>query len=85
MRRVVVSGVCGGIGRATARAFTELGWRVIGVDCREPDSGVAVDRFERADLGADDDAATLFIRLSDEGSLTALVNNAAIGLDKCLA
>ena len=84
MRRVVVTGVCGGIGRATAAAFAERSWRVIGVDCREPDSSLTVDRFELADLGADGEVAALFSRLSDEGSLAALVNNAAVGLDKSL-
>lgn len=84
MRRVVVTGVCGGIGRATAAAFAERSWRVIGVDCREPDSSLTVDRFELADLGADGEVASLFSRLSDEGSLAALVNNAAVGLDKAL-
>lgn len=81
MRRVVVTGVCGGIGRATAAAFAGRGWRVIGVDCRPRPADLAVDRFETADLGADCAVAALFERLSDEGSLDALVNNAAIGLD----
>ena len=84
MRRVVVTGVCGGIGRAAASAFAERGWRVIGVDCREPEADLAIDRFEPADLGADGEVAALFSRLSDEGPLAALVNNAAVGLDKPL-
>ena len=84
MRRVVITGVCGGIGRATSAAFAERGWRVIGVDRREPGSDLAVDRFEPADLGTDGEVAALFARLSDEGPLAAIVNNAAIGLDKSL-
>ena len=84
MRRVVVTGVCGGIGRATASLFAERDWRVIGVDCREPEPDLSIDRFEPADLGAEGEVAALFSRLSSEGPLTALVNNAAVGLDKSL-
>ena len=84
MRRVVVTGVCGGIGRASAAAFAKQGWRVIGVDRREPEPGLPVDRFAPADLGADGAVAALFARLRDEGPLAALVNNAAVGLDKPL-
>jgi len=32
---VLITGVCGGIGRATAELFFNKGWFVIGVDCRE--------------------------------------------------
>ena len=82
VRRVVVTGARGGIGRAAAAVFTQRSWRVIGVDSREP--GLAVDRFERVDPGSDGEVAKLFGRLSGEGPLAALVNNAAIGLDKPL-
>ena len=82
VRRVVVTGARGGIGRAAAAAFTQRSWWVIGVDNREP--GLAVDRFERVDPGSDGEVAKLFGRLSGEGPLAALVNNAAIGLDKPL-
>ncbi len=67
---------------AAAAAFTHRGWRV--VDNRERDPDLAVDRFERADLGTDGEVANLFARLSGEGPMEALVNNAAVGLDKPL-
>ena len=81
-RAVVVTGVCGGIGRAIAARFTETGRHVVGVDRREPDDEVVIDRFEPADVGADGEVAALFDRLGDLGSLHALVNNAAVQVNK---
>lgn len=79
---MVVTGVCGGIGRAIAQRFTDEGWAVVGVDRRDPDSDMPIARFERADVGADGEVAALFDRLSDLGRLDALVNNAAIQVNK---
>lgn len=81
-RTVVVTGVCGGIGRAIASCFRESGWTVVGVDRREPDATVEIDRFELTDVGQDGAVADLFGRLSDLGSLDALVNNAAVQVNK---
>jgi len=81
-RNVVVTGVCGGIGRAIAARFTDEGWTVIGVDRRDPDDDVSIARFERADVGRDGEVAALFDRLGDLGSLDALINNAAVQVNK---
>ncbi len=81
-RSVVVTGVCGGIGRAVASRFRSADWTVIGVDRAEPVADLEIDRFEHADLGADGQVAALFERLGDLRSLDALVNNAAIQLNK---
>lgn len=81
-RRVLVTGVCGGIGRAIAACFDDAGWEVIGVDRRDPDPDVRITRFERADVGTDGEVAALFGRLSDLDSLDALVNNAAVQVNK---
>jgi len=81
-RSVVVTGVCGGIGRAIAARFTDAGWTVIGVNRREPDADVRIDRFELADVGKDGEVAALFERLSDMNSLDALINNAAVQINK---
>jgi NAD(P)-dependent dehydrogenase (short-subunit alcohol dehydrogenase family) len=83
-RSVVVTGACGGIGRAVAAYFRRSGWTVIGVDRREPDDGVEIDRFELSDVGRDGEVAALFDRLSDVPSLDALVNNAAVQVNKPL-
>jgi NAD(P)-dependent dehydrogenase (short-subunit alcohol dehydrogenase family) len=83
-RTVVVTGVCGGIGRAIAACFRQSGWTVIGVDRNEPDNEVEIERFELADVGRDGDVAALFARLADLGSLDALINNAAVQVNKPL-
>jgi len=75
--------VCGGIGRATAQAFSAKGWSVIGVDRNDPDDDVTVDRFERVDVSQSEEVAELFARLTTELSgLSALVNNAAMQVNK---
>jgi NAD(P)-dependent dehydrogenase (short-subunit alcohol dehydrogenase family) len=81
-RSVVVTGACGGIGRAIVACFRRSGWTVIGVDRRQPDAGVEIDRFELADVGEDGEVAALFERLADLDSLDALVNNAAVQVNK---
>lgn len=84
IRRVVVTGACGGLGRAIAARFRDEGWRVTGVDCREPDEGVAVDDFLLADIGAEGEVARVFEKVRGGGRLDALVNNAAIQLNKSI-
>ena len=82
-RHVLITGVCGGIGRATAKAFRTDGWTVIGADRQEPDDDVDVDRFELVDVSISAEIATLFDRLrSDLDGLDALVNNAATQINK---
>ena len=82
-RQVLITGVCGGIGRATAKAFSAEGWSVIGADRAEPDSDIAVDRFELVDVSQSNEVRELFERLrSDLDGLHALVNNAATQVNK---
>ena len=83
MANVLITGVCGGIGRATADAFTAAGWSVIGVDRAEPETPLAVDRFERIDVAESDQVVDLFDRLKTElPELHALLNNAAMQVNK---
>lgn len=82
-RNVLITGVCGGIGSASARAFSEAGWRVIGVDRSEPQHDLQLDRFELVDVSQSHQIANLFVTLrSDLDGLNALVNNAAIQTNK---
>lgn len=82
-RVVLITGVCGGIGRATAAAFARDGWSVIGVDRREALDLDTVDRFELVDVSQSDQIADLFERLGEDlDGLDALVNNAATQINK---
>ena len=81
-RTVVITGVCGGLGRATADRFRTAGWRVVGVDCVDPAPDQELDRFEFADLASAGDVARLWERLGDLDELHALVNNAALQFNK---
>lgn len=82
-RSVLITGVCGGIGRAAANAFTGAGWSVVGVDRSEPTDDLNIDRFELVDISQSDQIAELFDQLSaDLDGLHALVNNAATQVNK---
>ena len=78
---VLITGVAGGIGSATAETFAEAGWRVIGVDRRRVDSQPGVHHQIVADIADIAESRSIFTEVaSDEGRLDALVNNAAIHL-----
>lgn len=82
-RRVLITGVGGGIGQAAAKAFHANGWEVIGVDRSEPDTDHGVDRFELVDVSKSDEVQNLFAKLrGDIDGLHALVNNAATQINK---
>lgn len=82
MRTVLITGVAGGIGRATSGVFSEHGWHVIGVDRKEAELE-SVDHFIGADISDEDDSARIFDEVeNNEGHLDALVNNAAIQICK---
>lgn len=81
-RTALITGVCGGIGRAIAECFRSAGWTVIGTDRREPDTDMELDRFELCDVGRDGEVAELFGRLAGVPRLDALVNNAAVQINK---
>jgi NAD(P)-dependent dehydrogenase (short-subunit alcohol dehydrogenase family) len=79
MKRVVaITGVAGGIGRATARVFYEAGWVVVGVDRKKSDGIPEVHRFIQADISDPEAPHQIFETITaKEGRLDALINNAA--------
>ena len=84
-RVVVITGVAGGIGSATAETFAGGGWYVVGVDKRQADDLRCVRHFIHADISETDAPARILTQVSERhGRLDALVNNAAIQICKPL-
>ncbi len=84
MKTVLITGVAGGIGAATAAVFSREGWRVIGVD-KEPQKESCCNDFFVADLSEEEEIRQLFIGVLEKvDGLDALVNNAAVQLCKPL-
>lgn len=82
---VLITGVAGGIGSATAQTFADAGWRVIGVARRPGDTLPGVHHFIHADVADVAASQRLFAEVGDnEGSIDALINNAAIQICKPL-
>lgn len=84
-RRVVITGACGGLGRAIVAKFASEGWQVVGVDRRQPDDGLQIDDFVLADIGADGEVARVFDAVGRDQRLDALINNAAVQVNKPIA
>ena len=84
-RTVLITGVAGGIGRATATVFAENDWYVIGVDRQAAGEMTDVHNYIEADISDAAESEELFAKVADRvGSLDALVNNAAIQICKPL-
>jgi NAD(P)-dependent dehydrogenase (short-subunit alcohol dehydrogenase family) len=83
-RSVVITGVAGGIGAATAEVFAENGWYVVGVDRRRPDKPLSgVHHFVAADISEPQALEQMYETIGKTvGDITALVNNAAIQVCK---
>lgn len=82
---VLITGVAGGIGSATARVFNEAGWHVVGVDRQQVDNLPGVAHYICADISQPDALDRIFDAIiANEGRLDALVNNAAIQICKPL-
>jgi len=85
MRTVLITGVNGGIGSATAEVFKREGWQVIGVDCVPQRESLSCDEYHVVDLSDENQINSLFTAVSREDiRLDALVNNAAVQLCKPL-
>jgi len=83
---VLITGAAGGIGWATVCLFTEMGWRVIGVDRAPLRKEFPKDGFYiQADISIGENLEGIFTQAHQHtGYLNALVNNAAIQIAKPL-
>jgi glucose 1-dehydrogenase len=85
-KTVLITGAAGGIGRASVALFAEKGWRVIGVDRAAfgqyfPANGL----FIQSEISHPESMETIFQKVQAfSGSLDALVNNAAVQVNKPL-
>jgi glucose 1-dehydrogenase len=85
-KNILITGVAGGIGRATLNLFSKKGWHVIGVDKSKfgdgfPKNGL----FIRSDISHPEDMQSIFEQAhAFTESLDALVNNAAMQIAKPL-
>ncbi|MEM8770347.1 MAG: SDR family oxidoreductase [Pseudomonadota bacterium] len=84
-RSVLITGRRGGIGQSLAKAFSEDGWNVIGVDRRTPGAGEEDANFINADIGdfARNPQTLLEFRdevltMANSHPLAAIINNAAV-------
>ncbi len=79
MKSVLITGVCGGIGEATARLFLASGWKVFGVDIVNGDIVTDLNEFWQGDV-SDFDFWQGVVVPSDcfKEGLDCLVNNAAV-------
>jgi len=85
-RVVAITGVAGGIGRATASVFRDNGWCVVGIDRRKADDlNGDVHHLIHADIAEADAPHMIFEQIGSKfGRLDALVNNAACQICKPL-
>lgn len=87
LKRVVVTGASSGIGAATVRRFTELGWQTVAVARREDRlAELAAETGAHAivcDVTDESQVAAMAREVAETGGANALVNNAggALGTD----
>ncbi|GAB4375973.1 MAG: SDR family oxidoreductase [Elainellaceae cyanobacterium] len=80
---VLITGVAGGIGYATAQRFKQAGWSVVGIDCVDVDVLSDVDQYIKANLSEPQAIQDAAIQLEQKfGQLDSLINNAAIQICK---
>ncbi|MEY2471857.1 MAG: hypothetical protein QOK28_1186 [Actinomycetota bacterium] len=83
-KTVVVTGARGGIGAAVVELFNASGWRTVGVD-RSPAGEDGSARYVQSDIADEASLAELCEALRAEDRVDALVNNAAVMMDKSFA
>lgn len=82
---VLITGIAGGIGLATAQKFHASGWRVFGIDVQNKDSFEGVDDYWQGDLANPQQLSEMIEEIKQQATqLDALVNNAATQICKPL-
>jgi len=82
-RSVLITGVAGGIGLATAQKFQASGWMVFGVDIQEKNNLEGVDYYFQGDVSDPDQVIAIVQKIKEQtNQLNALVNNAATQICK---
>lgn len=82
---VLITGVNGGIGSATAKLFAKKGWHVIGIDNRKVELPPCIHRFIKADVSDTKAWEKISAKVAKvEGRIDVLINNAAIQICKPL-
>ncbi|MCS6806163.1 MAG: SDR family oxidoreductase [Acidobacteriota bacterium] len=82
-RVALITGVAGGIGRATAQLFSSAGWQVIGVDRTPAADYDGVTHYMQVDVSVETDVCQAAQRLAKQiERLDTLINNAAIQICK---
>lgn len=85
-RRVLITGVSGGIGQAVTRAFLADRWEVIGFDRADPPDDLREQIvYEQCDLADSAAIAATIARTLGDQPLDALVNNAAVQVNRPLS
>lgn len=80
MKTALVTGASRGIGRAIAARLLSEGWSVVNFDLVPPEAGIDLgDRWIEVNLGDVEATQQALHALLEEGPVSALVNNAAIG------
>ncbi|WP_291728295.1 SDR family NAD(P)-dependent oxidoreductase [Bernardetia sp.] len=83
MKKVLVTGASGGIGKAICLYFIEKGWQVFGTDIVSSELEHNNFKFYLADISTTQNIKELVSKIEQETkSLDALVNNAAIQISK---
>jgi len=81
----MVTGAAGGIGRATVEALA-VDWNIVAVDRRQAEDFPRGVDFRKVDVSAPEAVASLFEEISRTyGRLEALINNAAIQVNRSIA
>lgn len=87
MNRIVITGCRQGIGRSIAEKFFLEGWKVTGLDCKEPSEDVLpyLDSFHKVDVSNLREMESLARAFESQNiRISCLVNNAAVQYGKRL-